>query len=65
MVRYGIVEYSLRVLLWALVMGPFDSGGVCSMGPYFLYGTWLACVGVQIWYGAHRNTIGMTSGLLP
>ena len=22
-----------RVLLWALVMGPPDSGGVCSMAP--------------------------------
>ena len=27
-----------RVCLWALVMGPFDSGGVCSMGPYLVYG---------------------------
>ena len=29
---------TLRVVLWALVMGPFDSG-VCSMGPvwYMVY----------------------------
>ena len=23
------------VVLWALVMGPFDSDGVCAMGPDF------------------------------
>ena len=28
----------LRVVLWALVMGPFDSGGVSSLGPCFVYG---------------------------
>ena len=22
---------------WSVVRGPFDSGGVCSMGPYFVY----------------------------
>ena len=27
-----------RVFLWALVMGPFDSGGVSSMGAYSEYG---------------------------
>ena len=27
-----------RLVLWALGMGPFDSGGVCSMGPCFEYG---------------------------
>ena len=26
-----------RVSLWALVMGPFDSGGVCSTGPGIVY----------------------------
>ena len=35
----GRASLPLRVVLWALVMGPFDSGGVCSMGPYFVYGT--------------------------
>ena len=28
----------LKVVLWALGMGPFDSGGVSSMGPGFEYG---------------------------
>ena len=27
---------SPRVFLWALVMGPFDSGGVCPTGPNFV-----------------------------
>ena len=27
-----------RVFLWALVMGPFASGGACSVGSYFDYG---------------------------
>ena len=26
-----------RAFLWALVVGTFDSGGVCSMGPCFVY----------------------------
>ena len=38
----------LRAFLWALVMGPFDSGGVCSMGPSFEFGTEFAYIGVQI-----------------
>ena len=29
-------------------MGSFDSGGVSSMGPYFVYGIWLVCIRVQI-----------------
>ena len=37
-----------RVFLWALVMGPFDSGGVCSMGPCFVYSVYSAYIGVQI-----------------
>ena len=28
----------LGLFLWALVMGPFDSGGICSMGPHVVYG---------------------------
>ena len=36
-----------RVFLWALVMGPFESGGVCSMGPCFVYGIYLVYIGVQ------------------
>ena len=40
----------LRVFLRALVMGPFDSGGVRSMGPSVVYdGSML---------GAHRKTLG-------
>ena len=27
-----------RAFLWALVMGPFDSGWICSMGPCFVHG---------------------------
>ena len=39
----------LRVSLWALVMGPFDSQGVCFMGPHFVYCTQLESrLGVQI-----------------
>ena len=37
----------LRVVLSALVMGPFDSGGVCSMGPYLVCGILLVCIRVQ------------------
>ena len=33
-----IVQLFLRVVLWDLGMGPFHSGGVSSMGPYFEYG---------------------------
>ena len=33
--------YSLRVFLWALVLGPFDSGGVGSMGSSAIYGIYL------------------------
>ena len=34
-------------------MGPslldlLDSGGVCSLGPYFVYGMTLVCIGAQI-----------------
>ena len=31
-----------------LAMGPFNSGGFCSTGPSFVYGTELVCLGVQI-----------------
>ena len=34
---YGIYSTWYRVFLWALVMGPFDSGGVCSTGPGIVY----------------------------
>ena len=35
----GRTPINLRVFLWALAMGLFDSGGVCSMGGlYFVYG---------------------------
>ena len=37
-----------RVFLWGLVLGPSHSGGVCSMGPCFVYGTELVCIRVQI-----------------
>ena len=41
----------LRAFLEVLVMGPLDSGAGgrgCSMGPYFVYGISLVCIGVQI-----------------
>ena len=34
----GLAASYQRAFLWALAMGPFDSGGVCSMGPYSVYG---------------------------
>ena len=37
-VLMSICVYILRVFLWALDMGPFDSAGVCSMCPCFEYG---------------------------
>ena len=37
-----------KVFLWALVMGPLDSGGACSMGPYLVYGIKWVGIGVQI-----------------
>ena len=30
--------FELWVFLWAFVMAPLDSGGVCSMGSYFVFG---------------------------
>ena len=30
--------FNHRVFLWAVVLGPFDSGGVCSVGLYLVYG---------------------------
>ena len=29
-------------------MGPFDSGGVCSMCPHFVFGIYLVNIGVHI-----------------
>ena len=46
-----------RAFLWALVMGPFDSGGVCSMGPCFEYGTQWVFMVVQI-SGPYSGPIG-------
>ena len=37
-----------RVVLWALVLASCDSGRVCRMGPYLVYGMYLVCIGVQI-----------------
>ena len=30
--------HNSMVFLWALVMHPLDSGGICSMGPYVVHG---------------------------
>ena len=38
-----------RVFLCALVLGSFDSGGVCSMGPYFEYGIYLVYIYMYIY----------------
>ena len=48
-----------RVVLWALVMEPSDS--VCSMGPDFVHGMQLVCIGVQI-RGPHVGPIGKLDG---
>ena len=37
-VEISITEGRPSVFLWALVVGPFDPGGVCSMGPCLVYG---------------------------
>ena len=37
----------LRAVLWALVMRPFVSGGVCAMGPYLVCGIYWVWNGVQ------------------
>ena len=38
----------IRRVLWALVMGPFDSGGSLLWSPVLLYGIQLVCIGVPI-----------------
>ena len=38
----------IQGFLWVLVMGPLDSGVVCSMGPDFVDGICLVCTGVQV-----------------
>ena len=43
-----VPTFGRRVFLWAIDMGPFDSGGVYSMVPSFVYGIQLVCIGVQI-----------------
>ena len=47
--RCPIKGLYLSVFLWALVMGPFDSGEVCSMGSYIglCYIHWV-CIGMWI-----------------
>ena len=37
-----------RVFLWALLVGLFDFGGVCSTGPDSVYGIQLVHLSVQI-----------------
>ena len=44
-IQYRVIS---RVFLWALVMGPFDSCGVCSIGPHFVYGLQFVHLVVQI-----------------
>ena len=51
------VNQCLRVLLRALPRGPFDSGGVCFMGPDCGNGIYLVCIGVQI-HGQYYGPIG-------
>ena len=41
MIWYSIVESTSRVFLWALVVAPFHSGDVSSIGRYAVYGTLL------------------------
>ena len=41
-------RHFLKVFLWALVMSPFHSRKVFSMGPCFVHGIQLICIGVQI-----------------
>ena len=50
----------LRVPYGPFVTCPFDSAGVCSMGPCFVYGIQWVCIGVQMGpiLGAHRKTLG-------
>ena len=50
-----------RVVPWALVRGPFYSGGVCSMGSCFVCSIYLVCIGGPDWgpiFRAHRETLG-------
>ena len=56
---WGKAGEHLRVVTWALVMGPLVSGGVCSMGPYLVHGIDWVCIGVQI-KGPYQGTIGST-----
>ena len=44
-------------------MGPFDSGGVCSMGSCFVYGMQLVNIGVQI-RGPYWGPTGKPFGTL-
>ena len=39
-------EPGIRFLPWALVVGPFDSGGICFFDP--LFGISLVCIRIQI-----------------
>ena len=43
-------------------MDPFDSGGVCRMGPYFEYGVSLVYIEFQIgpYWGLHGEALGMS-----
>ena len=51
----------LRVSPMGPCYGPLlDSGGVCSMGLYFVYGTELVCIGVQIRGPYHRRPLGIS-----
>ena len=52
-----------RFFLWALVMGPFDFGGVCCNGPLCFFLIWyVVCIwcvlGSRPILGAHRKTLG-------
>ena len=50
-----------RVFLWALALGPCDSGGVCYIGPHLVYGKYLVCIRVLIRgpiRRAYRKTLG-------
>ena len=63
--RIHYKDHFLWLCLWALVMGPFDSGGVCSMGPCLLYGIWSVWIPIL---GAIRKSLDInpqkgTSGL--
>ena len=56
---------NLRVFLWGLLMGPLDSGGVCSMGRHSVFGIdWVFQIkgphlGPMVWTGDFKGSWSM------